>query len=320
MRPQQRGGLAIAACGLLLLLLSVATPGVASVIVGTPPGDGGDGAPFVPPAAPDHVWVAGDVFSLHGTDAYRYIVVYTRNSGGENVHGVYEVERDAAGAYTVATYVHGQEVFADSFIAEQGGRFIENVPLDAVTITDQTPANSGRIYAGMTLGSIYGAANAPVATPTPGPTAPHWPSVKPTAAPTGVVSVTRTPGPDPTVPDDAEPFPMPTVDPAGPVPTVTPTGPATEPTGAPGWEPGSPGPVLEPTPVPEATVTSSTSRAWGRRLATWQAPSLTGRRLGVAPEPAVTVQPGTRPARALRAFARFYPPWYRFPRTATAVA
>ena len=126
--------------------------------------NGADGEPFPGPADPAHVWVAGDVVSLHGVDRYRYVVVYTRDTADGLVHGGYEV----------SPYVHGQEVFGDGFIAEQGGRFIENVPLGEVAITDDTPADGGKTYFGLTLGSIFGAANAPVPTATPGGARRAW--------------------------------------------------------------------------------------------------------------------------------------------------
>ena len=311
-----------AVSSLLLLISGVAAASAAITDQLTAVQNSADGEPFQVPADPAHVWVAGDVFSLHGVDQYRYIVVYTRDTADGLVHGCYEVDQEASGRYVVSQYVHGQEVFGDAFIDEQGGRFLENVPLNEVVITDETPGGNGQSYYGLTLGSIYGSANAPSPTTTPEPVPPaaHWPSLAPTqaskpvqatptAAPTGVVSVTRTPGPEPTVPDDAQPFPMPTVNPTAVLPVVTEPTPV-EPTGTPGLAPGA-APVLEPTPEP--AVTSAPTRVWGKRLATWQAPSTTGRRVsaGVAPEATVTtgrkgdadgpvVRPGLPPLVAVR--------------------
>src|SRR5665647_164443 len=156
MRPQQRGGRVIAICGLLLLLISgVASAEAAVTDQFTAIPNAADGEPFQAPPEPAHVRVAGDVFSLHGVDQYRYIVVYTRDTADGLVHGCYQVDQAASGRYVVSQYVHGQEVFGDAFIADQGGRFIENVPLDQVVITDRTPADGGKTYFGLTLGSIY---------------------------------------------------------------------------------------------------------------------------------------------------------------------
>ena len=319
----------IAICGLLLLLISgVAAAGAAVTVQLTAIQNAADGEPFQAPADPTHVWVAGDIFSLHGVDQYRYIVVYTRDTADGLVHGCYGVGQEASGRYVVSQYVHGQEVFGDAFIAEQGGRFIENVPLDQVVITDNTPVDGGKTYFGLTLGSIYGAANAPASltTPEPVPTAPHWPSFTPTqapkvtqatptptAAPTGVVSVTRTPGPEPTVPNNASPFPMPTVVPTAALPVVTePT--VDMPTSVPGYEPGAAAPVLEPTPEP--AVTSVPFQTWGKRFATWQAPSITGRRVAVGVVSGSTATTGSRATwTGTRTFGRFYPRWSSFGRS-----
>ncbi|MEN6517668.1 MAG: hypothetical protein ABFC38_05690 [Methanospirillum sp.] len=324
MRPQQRGGRVIAVCGLLLLLISgVAAAGAAVTPTPIVIANAADGQPFQPPADPAHVWVAGDVFSLHGVDQYRYIVVYTRDTADGRIHGCYAVDQEASGRYVVPEYVHGQEVFGDAFLAEQGAKFLANIPLNEVVITDRTPADSGKTYFGLTLGSIYGGANAPapMTSPEPIPTAPHWPSVAPTqaakanpatptpiAAPTGVVSVTFTPGPTPTLPDNPQPIPMPTVTTTAVLPTNTePT--VAEPTGTPGIAPGA-APILEPTP--ESAVTSAPSRAWGKRFAAWQAPSVTGRRVAAGIEPAATVTTGSRATRTVSTFGRFYPPWSPF--------
>jgi len=314
MRPQLRGRLGIAVCGLLLLLISgVAAAGAAvtdsSIAISNA---AADGEPFPVPANPDHVWVAGDVFSLHGVDQYRYVVVYTRDTADGIVHGCYEVDEATSGRYEVTQYVHGQEVFGNAFLAEQGAKFLENVPLGDIMITDDTPGNNGQSYFGMTLGSIFGGANAPSPeeTPQPIPTAAHWPTLAPTqatptpaAAPTGVVSVTQTPGPEPTVPFDASPFPMPTVNPTVVLPVVT------EPTETPALVPGSVAPVLEP------TVTLAPPPIWGKRFATWQAPSTSGRRVGagISPEPTVTI--GAKAARTVRSYGRVYPPWSLFARS-----
>lgn len=269
---------------------------------------------------PAHVWVAGDVFSLHGVDRYRYVVVYTRDTADGLVHGCYEVDQADSGRYEVSQYVHGQEVFGDAFLAEQGARFLANVPLNEVVITDDTPGNDGQSYFGMTLGSIFGGANAPspTATPEPVPTAPPWPTLTPTqatptptAAPTGVVSVTRTPGPEPTVPGNASPIPMPTVTSTAAQPIVTEPTPVA-PTGTPVLVPGA-APVLEPTPEP--AVTSAPTRTWGKRFATWQAPSTTGRRVSAAVTPEATVTTGSRATRAVRTFGRVYPRWSTFGRS-----
>ena len=327
MRPQQRGGRVIAVCGLLLLLISgVAAAGAAVTDQLTAiQNAAADGEPFLAPTDTTHVWVAGDVFSLHGVDQYRYVVVYSRDTADGLVHGCYEVDHEASGRYVVSQYVHGQEVFGDAFIAEQAGRFIENVPLDQVVITDTTPVGGGKTYFGLTLGSIYGAANAPAAltTPEPVPTAPHWPTfaptqaskttrTTPTAAPTGVVSVTRTPGPEPTVPLDASPIPMPTVVPTAALPIVTePTD--VVPTSVPGFEAGAVEPVLEP--ATEPAVTSVPFQTWGKRFAAWQAPSITGRRVAVGVASGSTVTTGSRATwTANRTFGRFYPHWSAFGR------
>ena len=282
-----------------------------TVVPGSPVAisNGADGEPFQVPADPAHVWVAGDVFSLHGVDRYRYIVVYTRDTADGLVHGCYEVDRTDSGDYEVSQYVHGQEVFGDAFIAEQGGRFIENVPLGEVAITDDTPGNDGQSSFGMTLGSIFGAANAPVPTETPGavPTAKQWPTQVPAAAPTGVVSVTFTPGPTPSLPSNPQPYPMPTVSttPVLPVETVM-----TAPDVA---------PVLEPATL-EPAVTSEPTPVRGKRFATWQAPSTTGRRVSAAVTPEATVTTGSRAVRPTRTFGRIYPPWSPFARSTTGSA
>ncbi len=187
MRPRQQGGRAIAVCGLLVLLLISGVAAVDAAVTDWPiviPNVAADGEPFQVPPDPAHVWVAGDVFSLHGVDQYRYVVVYTRDTADGLVHGCYEVDQEASGRYVVSQYVHGQEVFGDAFIDEQGGRFLENVPLNEVVITDETPGGNGESYYGQTLGSIYGAANAPSPTTTaePVPPAAHWPSIAPTQA------------------------------------------------------------------------------------------------------------------------------------------
>ena len=258
---------------------------------------------------PAHVWVAGDVFSLHGVDRYRYIVVYTRDTEDGLVHGCYEVDRVEPGRYEVSQYIHGQEVFGDAFIEEQGGRFIENVPLDEVVITDDTPADGGKTYFGVTLGSIFGAANAPLptTTPTPIPTAPHWPVLTPaqtTPAPTGTVSSTQTPAPGPTVTaTTSQPVatePTPTVSTA--IPVVTP----------------DTAPVLEPTPEP--AVTSAPVPVWGKRFATWQAPSTSGRRVTASVTPEATVTVSAKATRPARSFARVYPRWSPFARTTLPAA
>jgi hypothetical protein len=230
-----------------------------------------DGEPFQVLSDPAHVWVAGDVFSLHGVDRYRYVVVYTRDTADSQVHGCYEVDRTDSGRYVVSQYVHGQEVFGDAFIAEQGGRFQENVPLDQVAITDDTPIDGGRTYFGMTLGSIFGAANAPLPTetPEPVPTALLRPNPAPTAAPTWAVSVTRTPGPVATLSSNASPIPMPTVSPttAQPFGTELPLVKTTEvPVLAPTLEPTAA--IRAATVTPAVTTTSaSPSFAYGKRYA-----------------------------------------------------
>ncbi|MEN6342017.1 MAG: hypothetical protein ABFC89_05600 [Methanospirillum sp.] len=325
MRPQQRGGRAIALCGLLLLLIS----GVAAAVAGSPiviSNSAADGEPFQVPASPAHVWVAGDVFSLHGVDQYRYIVVYSRDTADGRVHGCYEVQQEASGRYVVSQYVHGQEVFDEAFLSQQGAKFLANVPLGEVVITDDTPADSGKTYFGLTLGSIYGGANAPSPTtsPEPIPTAPHWPSAtalpvprsthaaSPTTAPTGVVSVTLTPGPTPSS-SNPKPYPMPTVTGTVALPTQTVT---TAPTGASGDGAAIIAPVVEPANT-EPTVTSAPSRVWGKRFAAWQAPSITGRRVSPAVSPAMTLSPGTKTIRMVRSFGRFYPSWSTFGRSTT---
>lgn len=256
---------------------------------------------------PVHVWVAGDVFSLHGVDRYRYIVVYTRDTDDGLVHGCYEVDLVAPGRYEVSQYIHGQEVFGDAFIAEQGGRFIENVPLDEVVITDDTPADGGKTYFGLTLGSIYGAANVPLpsTTPEPVPAAPHWPTLAPdqataeqTVAPTVTASATQTPAPDPTGTATTS---QPVV--TEPTPTVSTVIPVLTPDAA---------PVLEPTPEP--AVTSAPVRVWGKRFAAWQAPSTTGRRVAASVTPEATVTVGAKATRPARSFARVYPRWSPFAR------
>ncbi len=297
------------------------------------PNAAADGEPFQVPADPAHVWVAGDVFSLHGVDLYRYIVVYTRDTADGLIHGCYEVDHADSGRYEVSQYVHGQEVFGDTFIDEQGGRFLENVPLGEVVITDDTPGNDGQSYFDMTLGSIFGGANAPspTETPEPIPTVAHWPTLAPThatqaptSAPTGVVSVTRTPGMEPAPPSDAPPIPMPTVTPAA-VQTIVTEPSLVEPTGTPGFVPGAtpvlvPGaaPFIEPTPDP--AVTSTPSRVWGKRFATWQAPSTAGRRVSAGATPAATVMSGSRTPRSVASSIRIYPPWSSFARSTIGTA
>jgi hypothetical protein len=319
MRPQQRGGRLTAVSGLLLLLISGAAASAAAV-ASSPfviTNLAADGEPFQAPSEPAHVWVAGDIFSLHGVDQYRYIVVYTRETADGLVHGCYGVDHQASGRYVVSQYVHGQEVFGDAFIAEQDGQLIENVPLDQVVITDDTPVAGGKTYFGQTLGSIYGAANAPGASisPEPAPTAPRWPSVAPTqatpaptTAPSGVTSVTRTPGPEPTVPGDAQPFPVPTVVPTAGLIT------ATEPTVAlPTSVPGA-ATVIEPTPA----ISSRPFQAWSKRFASWQAPSIGSRRVAAGIASGQTVTTGTRGTwTATRTFDRFYPRWSSFGRASS---
>ncbi len=310
----------IAICGLLLLLISGVAAAEAAV-TDSPiaiSNAAADGEPFQPPADPAHVWVAGDVFSLHGTDQYRYIVVYTRDTPDGRVHGCYPVEQEASGRYVVSQYVHGQEVFGDAFIGAQGGKFLANVPLNEVVITDRTPADSGKTYFGQTLGSIYGGANAPAPTtsPSPIPTAPHWPSVAPTVPPTvsptaasmGVVGITFTPGPTPSLPSNPQPLPMPTV-------TTTPVPPTETVTTAPTVAPGNGAQVVEPA-APEPAVTSAPARSWGKRFAAWQAPTTTGRRVTAVIAPGGTANPGGRAARtAPKAFGRVYPTWSVFGRS-----
>lgn len=255
---------------------------------------------------PAHVWVAGDVFSLHGVDRYRYIVVYTRDTEDGLVHGCYEVDLVDPGRYEVSQYIHGQEVFGDAFIAEQGGRFIENVPLDEVVITDDTPADGGKTYFGLTLGKIFGAANAPLpTTPKPVPTAPHWPTPAPvqattaqTVAPTGTADLTQTPAPAPTA----------TATTSQPVATE-PTPPVS--TALPVFTPAT-APVLEPTPEP--VVTSAPVPVWGKRFAAWQAPSTSGRRVAASVTPEAIVTVGAKATRPARSSARVYPRWSPFAR------
>lgn len=324
MSPQQRGGRVTAVCGLLLLLISgVAAAGAAVTGQFAAIPNTADGDPYQVPTDATHVWVAGDVFSLHDADQYRYVVVYTRDTADGIVHGCYPVDQEPAGQYVVSQYVHAQEVFGDAFIAAQGGRFIENIPLDDIVITDDTPVNGGKTYFGLSLGSIYGAANAPVpsTSPEPVPTAPHWPTLapsqttsRPMTMPTGVVSVTRSPGPMPTLPENASPIPMPTVAPTAALPIVTePT--ALVPTSVPGYEASAALPVLQPTTEP--AVTSAPSRVWGRRFAAWQAPSITGRRVAVGVASGSTVTTGGRATwTTTRTFGRFYPRWSVIGRTA----
>jgi hypothetical protein len=315
MRLQQRGGRAIALCGLLLLLLSGAA--AAQAIVTDPPlaiSNAGDGEPFQVPVDPTHIWVAGDVFSLHNVDQYRYIVVYTRDTADGRVHGCYPVGQDpVTDRYEVSEYVHAQEVFSDTFLKEQSAKYLANIPLNEVVITDDTPVDSGKTYFGLTLGSIYGASNAPVPTssPEPIPTAPHWPTPAPTqmtAIPTGVVSVTFTPGPTPSLPSNPQPYPIPTV-------TMTPVLPVTT---APTVAPGDGAQIIEPA-TPEPAVTSAPARTWGKRFAIWQAPSTAGRRVSVAgaASGATVGTGGTSTRTAFRAFGRSYPSWSTFGRSTT---
>ena len=84
---------------------------------------------------PVHTWTPGDIFSLHGVDRYRYIIVYSQVSGVERVHGCYEVDRTTDGDWVVSQFVHGQEVFSDSFMATEGARFLDSAMLDDVIVT-----------------------------------------------------------------------------------------------------------------------------------------------------------------------------------------
>lgn len=261
-----------------------------------------------------HAWAAGDVFSLHGVDQYQYIIVYSRDTADGRVHGCYEVQQEPSGRYVVPTYVHGQEVFPGTFIAEQGGRFLANVPLDQVVITDDTPVDGGRTYFGVTLGSIYGGGPTPTPTATPaGPaTVPGWPSLAPTPpAGTPAPVTTQAPVQAPVDNPDTIPYPLPTVTQGGaPVGPTEPLLPSPTPTQT--VLPDTVGPSPDPTPEPSVTSAPSPSRVWGKRLATWQAPSVKARRAPAEVSPAGTESTtGAKPAGTATRFGRTYPRWSR---------
>lgn len=344
MSPHQRGVRSTALCGLLLLVLSCAAtagtfadgPGGTDDQLRLPPVLHSATNSFASADAPvlleevNHTWMPGDVFSLHGVDQYRYIVVYSRDTADGRLHGCYEVELEPSGRYVVTTYIHGQEVFGDTFIAEQGGRFIEHVPLDQVVIMDDTPADGGRTYFGLTLGSIYGIpiTPAPVESPSSAPTAVHWPSIQPTPTPTTTTvtaaptqaSPTMTPPVAPTLAPSGGLTSPPTVAPVTPGPTgssnpvLVPATPAT-PGSSPVVTPVTLAPVI---PTPEPTVTVSPWQAWGKRFAAWQAPSTSARRVDTAVSPTVTQPSSARELPTFRSFRRFYPPWTRSPGSSLA--
>jgi hypothetical protein len=262
---------------------------------------------------PVHAWVDGDIFSLHGVDRYRYIVVYSRTTDDGPVHGCYEVEQDGTGAYVVSQFVHGQEVFSDSFMVEQGARYLDHAPLNDVVITDTRSDNDGRTYYGRTLGSIFGANQDPeptvTPTPTPEQTAPAWPTRTPTHVTTTspVTSPTPIPTSDQTVPTPS-PTPVPT---ASPVPTVTTTAPAATTPVVTTPEPTvtTPEPTVMVTPSAEPTLGTPSSGVPGKRYAAWQAPTRRANRELTGSSPIATITPGASRTRTIRSFARTYPRW-----------
>lgn len=274
---------------------------------------------------PAHRWAAGDIFSLHGVDRYRYVVVYSQDTDDDRVHGCYEVDQDTDGDWIVSQFVHGQEVFADTFMVDQGARYLDRVSLDNVTITDTTPGNEGQSYFGRTLGSLFNGVAAPgpsttpepTPTPSPVPTAPHWPVLTPTPTLTVSPSAAPTPGETPQV-TTTPGIPNPTPEPSAtgtavqPVPTeLTPT-----------LEPNATGTAVQPVPTelistPEPTLepapaTTDESRFGNRRYAGWSRPDGAWSRHPVTPSnPSsdLTIAPTSGTSRSTGSFARPYHTW-----------
>ena len=269
---------------------------------------------------PVHLWTAGDIFSLHGVDRYRYIVVYSQTTADGLVHGCYEVDQDENGNWVVSQFVHGQEVFADSYMTDEGARYLDHAPLDDVVVTDTTPGGEGESYYGRTLGSLFGRVTSPnpSATPTPTktptptetPTAPPWPTLTPTNP------TTTSPSTAPT--DETTPAPTaPTAVPTTPSVTATPVQGATpEPTStavdvqpSPTVNVTTPGTTLQPAPTMTTASDSPVSRFNSRRYAGWSRSGAAWSTQPTDTSGGATVVPTVGTSRAPRSFGRSSHTW-----------
>lgn len=261
---------------------------------------------------PVHTWTPGDIFSLHGVDRYRYIIVYSQVSGDERVHGCYEVDRTTDGDWVVSQFVHGQEVFSDSFMATEGARFLDSAMLDDVIVTDTTPGNDGQSYYGRTLGSLFGgvADPGPWATPeptvTPEPTAPHWPVLTPT--PTHLPESPTTPG---GVPTEMTVTVTPT--PATPQQSLTPVPSATTHDPEPTLTAPTDGIAVEPTPT--IAPVSPFNQFGSRRTTGWAGYVWSRQPVGITtPSAGPVIEPVPENTRSHGSFSRSYPTWSRWNR------
>ncbi len=291
-----------------------------TVPVPTPRGGKAESLKFIAPGGeivqvledPVHIWRSGDIFSLHGVDRYRYIIVYDQFSGDERVHGCYEVEQEPDGGWVVSKFVHGQEVFSDAFMVAEGARFLDSVELDDVIVTDTTPGNDGQSYYGQTLGALFGGRTdpGPTTTPeptlTPEPTAPHWPvltptPVQPSASLTPPVEVpppaTETGTPTPPTPIES-PTPVSSVTIGGPEPTLT-----------------APQDAITIEPTPLITTINPINRFGSRRTTAWAGYAWNRQPVAIAtPVSGPIVEPVSGSARSHGSFSRSYPSWARWSR------
>lgn len=263
---------------------------------------------------PVHTWMPGDIFSLHGVDRYRYIIVYSQVSDDERVYGCYEVDQAADGGWFVSQFIHGQEVFSEAFMEREGARFLGAVRLDDVVVTDTTPGNDGQTYYGRTLGSLFGggAGPAPWTTPeptvSPEPTAPLWPVLTPTRTPSATLTSTPTGVPPATsVPATSVPV---TPAPTSPLPSasIEPTAPTAEPTPSLTTVPSYPV-TIEQTPT-----TETFGRFGSRRVAGWAGHGWYRQPVTVTTPVAEPTSPVPERTRSDGGFYRSYPSWTRWNR------
>lgn len=294
--------------------------GRVTIPVPTPKGGGVESLKFIAPGGeivqvledPVHTWRSGDIFSLHGVDRYRYIIVYDQFSGGERVHGCYEVEQEPDGGWVVSKFVHGQEVFSDAFMVAEGARFLDSVELDDVVVTDTTPGNDGQSYYGQTLGALFGGRTdpgpltTPEPTPTPEPTAPHWPVLNPTPAQPSALPTTPAEEPTPT-PETGTPTPPTPVQSPTPVSSMTIGGPVPTLTAPPDAI------TVEPTPL--ITTINPINRFGSRRTTVWAGYAWSRQPVAITtPVAGPIVEPVSGSLRSHGGFSRSYPSWPRWSR------